>query len=271
MHNTHVLVKPENCISLVAALIQIYLDYLQENQNNNSQKNRMKHLLKDWGIAKYIEKVQKYLGHSLTIVGESLLPSQPYKYLGIHSQKQTGLSYIGLGLKLGKLTINQLWALLEISETFGSGHLRLTPWQTILIPDIPNEKVSELLPKLTSLGLSPDRGWYNGIVACAGKPGCAAANTETQVHALILADYLQHRLTLDYPVNIHVTGCSKCCAQPSPAEITLLGTTIEQNGKILEGYKVYLGNEKDSFERQIFQGSLTEIISKIENFAKKIT
>lgn len=270
LDDTNVVIKPENCISLVAALVQVYLDYVQKNPVKNGKKSRMKHLLKDWGIAKYIEKVQGNFGHPFTqIVTESVLPSQPYNHLGIHPQKQAGLSYIGLGLRLGKLTAEQLWALGEISETFGSGQLRLTPWQTILIPNIPNEKVSELLPKLTSLGLSPDRGWDDGIVACAGKPGCAAAATQTQVHALILADYLRDRLTLDYPVNIHVTGCSKCCTQPSPAEITLLGTTIEQNGEILEGYQVYLGDDKDSFKTEIFQGNFAEILPKLEDFLRQ--
>jgi len=286
LDDTNVVIKPENCISLVAALVQVYLDYVQKNPETTAKKgkkSRMKHLLKDWGIAKYIEKVQGHLvshlgGHPLPqIVTESVLPSQPYNHLGIHHQKQAGLSYIGLGLRLGKLTAEQLWALVEISETFGSGQLRLTPWQTILIPNIPNEKVSELLPKLTSLGLSPDRGWDDGIVACAGKPGCAAAATQTQVHALILADYLRARFSISPPfeggdqggVNIHVTGCPKSCAQPSPAEITLLGTTIEQNGEILEGYEVYVGDEKDSFKTQIFQGNFAEILPRLEDFLRQ--
>jgi ferredoxin-nitrite reductase len=277
LYDTNVVVRPENCLPLVAALVQVYLDYVQipETTAKNSKKTRMKHLLKNWGIAKYIEKFQGHLGHPLPQLTHfftpSILPIQPYNHLGIHPQKQAGLSYIGLGLRLGKLTAEQLWGLGEISETFGSGQLRLTPWQTILIPNIPNEKVSELLPKLTSLGLSPDRGWDDGIVACAGKPGCAAAATQTQIHALILADYLKERLglTLDDPVNIHVTGCPKSCAQPSPAEITLLGTTIEQNGEILEGYQVYVGDEKDSFKSQIFQGSFGEIIPMLEDFLRQ--
>jgi ferredoxin-nitrite reductase len=278
LYDTNVVVRPENCLPLVAALVQVYLDYVQTNPETtakNGKKTRMKHLLKDWGIAKYIEKVQGQLAHYLPQLPHfftpSILPSQPYNHLGIHPQKQAGLSYIGLGLRLGKLTAEQLWVLVEISENFGSGQWRLTPWQTILIPNIPNEKVSELLPKLTSLGLSPDRGWDDGIVACAGKPGCAAAATQTQIHALILADYLKERLglTLDDPVNIHVTGCPKSCAQPSPAEITLLGTTIEQNGEILEGYQVYVGDEKDSFKSQIFQGSFGEILPMLEDFLRQ--
>lgn len=276
LYDTNVVVRPENCLPLVAALVEVYLDYIQKNPETpakNGKKSRMKHLLKDWGIAKYIEKVQEKLAHPLPqivteLITKLILPSQPYNYLGIHPQKQAGLSYIGLGLKLGKLTAEQLWGLGEIAETFGSSHLQLTPWQTILIPNIPNEKISELLPKFTSLGLSASRGWDDGIVACAGKPGCAAAATQTQIHALILADYLKERLglTLDDPVNIHITGCPKSCAQPSPAEITLLGTTIEQNGEILEGYQVYVGDEKDSFKSQIFQGSFGEIIPMLEDF-----
>ncbi|OIP68599.1 MAG: precorrin-3B synthase [Oscillatoriales cyanobacterium CG2_30_40_61] len=272
LYHTSILIEPKHCLSVVAALIKVYIDYVQQNPSPTGKKPRMKHLLKDWGVEKYIEAVKTELEYPLeqiidaeNTVLETLnpLPSQPYAHLGIHPQKQAGLSYLGLSLKLGKLSIDQLLELVEISKTFGSDQLRLTPWQTILIPDIPDEKIAELLPKLAPFGLSNSLV-DAGIVACAGKPGCAAAATETQIHALILGDYLKERLTLNSPVNIHVTGCNKLCAQPSPAEITLLGTTIEQNGKKVEGYQVYIGKGQASLNHQVCEGKLVDILPLIQ-------
>ncbi|MCL1474645.1 precorrin-3B synthase [Argonema antarcticum] len=279
LYDTNLVIEPENCLSVVAALVTVYLDYVKQNPSVNGKKTRMKHLLKDWGIEKYLEQVNWQLEHPAQKSGFSeinrvstplpTLTTQPYSHLGIHAQKQAGLSYIGLGLRLGQLTAAQLLGLVQLSETFGSSQLRLTPWQTILLPDIQNEKVSDLLPKLTSLGLSISSRSDAAIVACAGKPGCAAAATQTQIHALILADYLNDRLTLKSPVNIHLTGCAKSCAQASPAEITLLGTTIEQNGERVEGYQVYVGDEKESLKYQIFEGSFADIPFMIEQFLRQ--
>jgi ferredoxin-nitrite reductase len=47
--------------------------------------------------------------------------------------------------------------------------------------------------------------------------------------------------TLETPINIHLTACPKSCAQPSPAEITLLGTADET-------YHLYLGDGRDSWK-----------------------
>jgi len=267
LSDTDLLIEPKNCLSVVAALVTVYLDYVKQTPSINGKKPRMKHLLKDWGVEKYLEQVNSRLNHPLerNVTG-STLPTQPYFHLGIHPQKPAGLSYIGLSLRLGQLTATQLWGLVELSETFGSNQLRLTPWQTIILPDIPDEKVSELLPKLASLGLSASRGWDCAIVACGGKPGCAVAATATQIHATMLADYLNDRLTCNSPVNIHLTGCAKSCAQPSPAEITLLGTTIEQNGEIIEGYKVYIGDDKKSLKFPIFEGEFAKIPPIIAQF-----
>lgn len=272
--DTNIVVRPENCVSLIAALSEVYLDYIQKNpesQAKNGRQKRLKNLLKDWGLAAYIQQVVRRLEPNKIhfCSAQNSLPSQPAAHLGIHEQKQAGLVYIGLGLRLGQLTAAQLWELVKLSEKFGSGQLRLTPWQTILLPDIPKAKLPELLPKLTQLELSPTRKWQDGIVACAGKPGCAAAHTETQVHGLILGDYLRDNLPLDNLVNIHITGCAKSCAQPSPAEITLLGTTIEQNGLMVEGYQVYVGNGQNSCHAQIFQGSFAEILPMLTDFLRQ--
>jgi len=265
LYDTDLLIEPENCLAVVKALVKVYVDYVQQNPNIKGKKPRMKHLLKDWGLAKYLEQVNSRLHRTSTgiIQGQEYQQAahstQPYFHLGIHPQKQPGLSYIGLSLRLGQLTANQLWGLTALSETFGSGQLRLTPWQTVILPDIPDEKVSELLPKLASLGLSTSPGWDAGIVACSGKPGCAAAATATQIHGSLLADYLQKHLTCNSPVNIHLTGCAKSCAQPGPAEITLLGTTIEENGQILEAYQVYVGDSQKFLETPIFEGEFAKI------------
>lgn len=250
--DTEVLIEPDQCLSVITALTRAYLDYVQQNHvpqnyvhqhSHQPKKPRMKHLLQDWGLERYLQQANQYLTYPLRRVAACPEPctTQRYAHLGVHPQRQPGLSYIGVHLGLGQLTGAQLRGLMQLSATFGSGELRLTPWQTVLLPDIPNQQVTEVLQHLELSGLSVSDNWVAAaIVACGGKPGCAASATQTQTDAIALTQVLNQHLRLESPVNIHFTGCRKSCAQPSPAEITLLGTTIEQSGEVVEGYQVYV-------------------------------
>jgi ferredoxin-nitrite reductase len=241
-------------------LAKVYLDYV--NQAPRAQKKpRMKHLLQDWGMKQYLQQVNQQLLYPLRQLTDRLMPppTERYAHLGVHPQRQPGLSYIGISLKLGHLISPQLRGLVNLSETFGSSYLRLTPWQTVLFPDIPDERVPNVLQNFSSLGLSvSDNRADTAIVACAEKSGCAAAATQTQVHAIVLANALKQRLRLECPVNIHLTGCPKSCAQPSPAEITLLGTAITTNPGAEEQ------DGQQSLKYRLCTVTVTDIISVIE-------
>lgn len=264
--DTKVFIQPDECVPVVAALARVYRDYV--NQTAQAQKKpRMKHLLQDWGVERYLQQVNRHLPHPLRRVtnGSMPPPTRRYGHLGVHPQRQIGLSYIGISLRLGQLTATQLRRLVQLSESFGSSHLRLTPWQAVILPDIPNERIPDVLQNLSSLGLFGSDNWVDtAIVSCAGKPGCAAAATQTQTHAIALADYLSQRLTFDEPINIHLTGCAKFCAQPSPAEITLLGTAIAQPGEIVEGYHLYTGDAQQSLKYRLCTITADEVSTVIE-------
>ncbi|EKQ68488.1 assimilatory nitrite reductase (ferredoxin) precursor [Leptolyngbyaceae cyanobacterium JSC-12] len=247
--DTQVAIRPDECVPVVAALATVYCNYVNQFPHR-SKKPRMKHLLHDWGIERYLQQVNQHLPRPLGSVSacSSPAPSQPFAHIGVHPQRQSGLSYIGIPLQLGLLTATQLRELVRLSQTFGRHHLRLTPWQTIVLPDILDEQVPEVLQHLSAADLSvSDNQVDAAIVACSGKPGCAGSKTQTQTHAIALASYLKQHLMLTSPVNIHLTGCPKSCAQPSPADITLLGTQLpapqnadSQGNAAIEGYQVYV-------------------------------
>ena len=58
---------------------------------------------------------------------------------------------------------------------------------------------------------------------------------------MALADYLDPRVPLDTPVNIHFTGCPHSCAQHYMGDIGLLGTRVEVGEEMVEAYHVYVG------------------------------
>lgn len=217
-------VETSDCWGAIAALTQTYLEYVQHAQT--PKKPRMRDLLRDWGIDGYLNRVPFEFKRSTALVSNARS-----HHLGIHAQKQSERSYIGVALKLGSMSIAQLQGLIQLAEQYGTGELRLTPWQSVLLPHIPTAQTSNVLASIKAFGLSTNP-IDSAIVACAGQPGCAASETHTQLHALDLIN------SLNRSINIHVTGCSKRCAQPSPAEITLLGTTIEG----VEAYSLFAGD-----------------------------
>ncbi|MEZ2321323.1 MAG: precorrin-3B synthase [Microcoleus sp.] len=268
--DTGIIIQESQCISLLAAIASVYLQYTKNQPRIEGKKPRLRHLLADWGVEKYLEQIQ----HNLPFVLQqsSIAPSEKslanYQHLGIHPQQQSGFSYIGIALPLGWLKSQQLRDLANSAQNFGGGTLRLTPWQNLLISDIPNHRLSELEKSIARLGLhSSATNLDSCLVACAGNTGCASAMTDTQSHALAMVKDLAQKLQIDRPINIHFSGCEKSCAQHSPIDITLVGIQIKQQNETIAGYDIYAGTTDSPFGRKIFQGVR---VAEIASFTNKL-
>ncbi len=269
-----ILLPPEKCLPVLAALADVYLAH---SNTTNKRRLRLLELLNTLGCENYLQEVQQHLPFPLLY--SDLTPQPPsligkaeefspflqreglgeksnanYQHIGIHPQRQQGLFYLGVVLPLGRLESSQIRGLADLATKYGSGTLRLTPWQNLLLTDIPQQWVGDILREIALLGLdSSASNIKSALVACSGKKGCAASATDTKSHALALAEYLKTRLTLDCPINIHFSGCEKSCAQHSNSDITLLGVRIEADNETVEGYHVYVGDSKEKFGRELYQ------------------
>jgi len=251
---TNILLQPKECLSVVVAIAQVYLDNVDQTL---TRKVRLKHLLQDKGVEWYLQQAQGYLPFSLSKrlkpTSNKSINSQTYNHLGVHPQRQPGLSYIGIILPLGQLLSKQLHSLTDLAQTYGSGTLRLTPWQNLLISDIPNSSIPHVKDEIERLGLHWNANQIQGsLVACTGKTGCTSSATDTKKQALDLADYLKKHITLDVPVKIHFSGCPKSCAYHGKSDITLLGTSVEKDGTLVEGYHIYVGDKEQAFGRELY-------------------
>ncbi|MCC5635971.1 precorrin-3B synthase [Nostoc sp. CHAB 5844] len=257
------------CLSVLAALAHVYLNHIDIN---SKRKPRLREVVNSLGWENYIQQVEQRLTFSL-IRCEKLIKklfpvkkSECFWHIGIHPQRQQGLFYIGVILPLGRLESRQLRRLGDLAEKYGSGTIRLTPWQNLLITDIPHEWVVEVQNEIADLGLdSAVTNFQSALVACSGKRGCAASATDTKGDALALADYLETRVKLKRPINIHFSGCEKSCAQHHNSDITLLGVS-DRN---IESYHVYVGDSHEKFGREIYQYvSFAELPALIEQMLK---
>lgn len=123
----------------------------------------------------------------------------------------------GLGVPFGATTTGMLLELADLAMRFGDGLLRLTPWRIMLLSGIRASDIQALQTSAESAGLiSEPHDPLAGIVACIGQPHCASANTKTRTDARqLVAAGVGH--------GIHVSGCTKGCAHPKPARLTLVG------------------------------------------------
>ena len=237
------IVTPAETTPLCDAILRVFI---ASGDRTNRPKARLKYVLDSWGFDRFLETVEAELGHKLTRVPtEAIGPVPPQSrsaHIGVHPQRQPGLSYVGIVLPVGRITTERMRGLADIADRLGSGTIRLTVWQNLLISDIADERMPEALAAIAALGLTHEAGpLRTGLVACTGNAGCKFAASNTKGHAAMLVDWLEQRVTVDSPVNIHLTGCHNSCAQHYIADIGLLGAKVERGDDMIEGYDLHVG------------------------------
>jgi ferredoxin-nitrite reductase len=252
-----VLVKPAELNKVVVALVRVYI---ANGNRTDRKKARLEHLLESWPLERYLAETQKLLGYTLERAPvSSPSPSdgetaglRVHTHIGAYPQKQKGLNYIGAAVPVGRITPKQLQRVAEIADLYGCGEIRLTVWQNFIIPNIPDTFVETVCKALRKIGFDTKQSHIrNGFIACTGNSYCKFAQSNTKGHALALADYLDKRLTLDQPINIHLTGCPNSCAQHYMGDVGLLGT----KNKGEECYHVFVGGgfgANQAVGRQVF-------------------
>ncbi len=242
-------VSPKDAVALCVAVLRVF----QENGcRTNRKKARLKYLLDEWGMEKFCDAVGKIAAFPILrgpftdlSTGKNVVKRA---HIGIHAQKQSGLFYAGVDVPVGKMTAKQMKQIATLAENFGSGEIRLTVWQNLLIPNIPEKKVAALLEGLKETGLSAETGALaGGVIACTGNQGCRLASSDTKGHALSLIQHLKNRLSLKRPLNIHFTGCPNSCAQHYIGDIGLIGAKIGDAG--IEGYHMVLGGGAEAGQK----------------------
>jgi ferredoxin-nitrite reductase len=266
---TGVIVKPSECIRVAEAIVRVFI---QHGDRTNRKKARLKYLLDDWGFPRFLETIERELGSPLVRVDHTLVDwidrSDRWAHVDVHPQKQPGLSYVGVVLPAGRMTSQQCRTLADMARRFGSGELRLTVWQNLIIPNIPNERVPEVLALIGKTGLDWQTSSIRaGLVACTGKAGCKYAAADTKRHAMLLASELESRWPLDSPINIHLTGCHHSCAQHAIADIGLIATGVEVGDELREGYHILVGGKTGAQARLgtcVFESVVAEeLVSRV--------
>lgn len=259
----------------------IFRDYGYRRLRN---KARLKFLVKDWGPQKFREVLEtEYLKRKLI---DGPAPEQvPHNIDHVGVQKlKNGLNAVGVAPIAGRVSGTILTKVADLAEAAGSDRIRLTPYQKLIVLDVPDDKLAELRVGLDALGLSstPSR-WRQNVMACTGIEYCKLSFAETRVRAQSLVPDLEERLadlnsTLDVPVTVNLNGCPNSCARIQIADIGFKGQMIDDGNGPEEGFQVHLGGSlglDSGFGRKLRQHKVlsTELGDYVErvvrNFVKQ--
>ena len=132
--DTDILLKPEECVEVVAALAQVYLQHLTLETGNTiphrkSRQPRLWEILNNLGIERFIQEVERHLPYPLRRFSVKSSHTQikeeyrdigcnvysKYQHIGVHPQRHKGLSYIGVVVPVGRLNTLQIRGLADIA------------------------------------------------------------------------------------------------------------------------------------------------------------
>ncbi len=236
-----VFVKPEQTSEVWHGVTSIFRDYGYRRLRSRA---RLKFLMKDWGPVKFREVLEKeYLGYALPDGPEPAAPLARRDHVGVHPQ-QDGDYYVGFAPRVGRVNGELLGVIGDLAERYGSGRVRTTIEQKMVILDVPRERTEALADELAKHDLQVRPSTFRRqTMACTGIEYCKLAIVDTKQRAMDLVDELEKRLPdFDQPLTINVNGCPNACARIQVADIGLKGQlVVDENGDQVEGFQIHLG------------------------------
>ena len=234
-----VFVLPEEAVALCNAIVLLFRDHGSRDARN---KIRLAFLLEEWGVAKFRVALEARLGHTLETAGQDERMAKATDHIGVFRQKQPRLNYAGLLVPVGRITGDQLFEVARVAEAYGTGEVRLTPDQNVIIPHVPDARVGNLTtePLLKALRYDPSE-IMRGLVSCTGSEFCNLAVIETKARSLKVARALEAKIHSGRPIRIHWSGCPAGCGNHTVADIGLLGVKTKVDGKVVDAVDVFVG------------------------------
>jgi sulfite reductase (ferredoxin) len=235
-------VRPDQVPEVWKAVCEVFRDYGYRRLRHRA---RIKFLVADWGAEKFREVLEKeYLGYALPDGPAPVnVDGAARDHVGVHRQ-QDGLSYVGFAPRVGRLDGAQLGSIATLADRYGSGRVRTTAQQKMIILDVPDSAVGDLVAELGALGLPANPSAFRRhTMACTGIEFCKLAIVETKSRAMTLIDELEQRLPgFETPVTININGCPNSCARIQTADIGLKGSLVtDASGNQVEGFQIHLG------------------------------
>lgn len=237
-------------VPVVRGVAELFRESEVLRQNRERARLKFLFLQHGWTADSFLAALQDRLGFALDPAEPEELPADIHRdHVGIHPQKQFGLSYVGANVLRGRIRPEQLRVAANLSDSYADGHLRNTIMQNLLIVNVPNANAPRVAAELTAIGL-PVRAsaFARGTIACTGSEFCKLALTETKGFARWLTEELDQRLPgFQEQLKLHITGCPNSCGQHWIADIGIEGKKIKVDGLTVDAYYFCVGGAVGQF------------------------
>ena len=226
-------------------VVSIFRDY---GYRRLRSKARLKFLVKDWGIEKFRQVLEdEYLGRTLIDGPAPERPERPIDHIGVQKLRN-GLNAVGFSPIAGRVSGTVLSGVADAMERVGSDRASFTPYQKLIVLDVPDDQVDSLIDELAPLGLQGRPSiWRRNLIACSGIEFCKLSFVETRKRSQVLVPDLEQRLAdinaqLDVPITVNINGCPNSCGRSQIADIGFKGQLVDDHeGNQVEGFQVHLG------------------------------
>jgi sulfite reductase (ferredoxin) len=237
-------VRWNQVLPVTRAIGELFRD--SESLREHRERARLKFLFlkQGWTADDFQHELEKRLGFRFDPAADESAPLDVYRdHVGIYPQKQPGLFYVGGSALRGRITWTQMWNAAELAERFGTGELRTTNMQNLLIVNVPQPDTPFLARELEAIGLRVEASpFWRGAIACSGAEFCKLAITETKSFTRWLVQELDDRMPgFDQQIKLHITGCPNSCGQHWIADLGIEGKKIKVNGELRDAYYFCVG------------------------------
>jgi ferredoxin-nitrite reductase len=249
-----VFVGPTDAVELTRAIAQVFGEL---GNRENRGLARMRYLVQELGPEGFRAELQSRTRLRLRPAGEELTRRYRGDHVGVHHQRQAGLSYVGCSVPVGRMSGIELVEAARLADTYGDGSLRLGTDQNFVLTGVPDDRLEDLLAEPLLAKYSPTPGpFVRGVVACTGNEFCRFAVVETKERAVTWARRLDQALAgtpLGAPpghdgrpadagvIRLHFSGCPASCAQPQIADVGFRGDTAHVGEHIVEAVDIGFG------------------------------
>ncbi|PYM39500.1 MAG: precorrin-3B synthase [Candidatus Rokuibacteriota bacterium] len=237
-------VRWHEVLPVIRGISEVFRDSSALRENREKARLKFLFLRHGWTVERFQTELEGRLGFRLARAVTEDPPEDAYRdHVGVHPQKQPGYSSVGIAVLRGRMTPAEMQAAARLADLYGTGELRITAMQNLLIPNVRAERTTDLARELEAAGLRIEASpFWRGTIACTGTEFCKLALTETKGFARRLVEELERRLPgFDQHVKIHITGCPNSCGQHWIADIGIEGKKLKLDGRLVDAYYFCVG------------------------------
>jgi sulfite reductase (ferredoxin) len=271
----HAFVRWNQVLPVIRGISEIFRDSDVLRQNREKARLKFLFLMHGWSAERFQDELEQRLGFALDPAVLEDPPEDPYRdHVGIHAQKQEGYCYAGLAILRGRIAAGEMRTVADLADCYGSGELRTTSMQNLLIPNIRRQRTAALRREIEAAGLAIDASPFRrGTIACTGSEFCKLALTETKGFARWMVEELESRLPgFDQHIKIHITGCPNSCGQHWIADIGIEGKKMKVDGRQVDAYYFCVGGALGTHQAKArpigYRIAATEVPEAIERLLR---